>query len=140
VDQDFNADSVTSIVIDLGNRGDTLTSRGTDVPVTFNGGTGTDTLIIADQPSAQFPDAVRTYEITSTSVQSSDAGLVSYEHVEGWTVNAGAFNDTFFVMSTGSATSVTLSGGGGTNSINVGSGLWYEIDDVASTLDDIQER
>jgi hypothetical protein len=135
------ADSIQSIVVNLGNRNDRLTLRATDVPVTVNGGTGdSDRLTIDDEGTTLSPDAARTYKITSTSVSRTGAALVSYNAtVESLTVNAGDLTDTFHVQSTADVTPVTLNGGGGTNTTNIGSGLWSNLNNsVPSTLDDIE--
>ena len=88
------------------------------VPVTVDGGPGTDHVIVNDQ-TAPFSD---TYTITSTTLSRIIFGGLTYSGIEGLTLNAETGDNTININSTAFGVPVTVNAGLGNDTINVGNG------------------
>ncbi|MFZ1699275.1 MAG: choice-of-anchor D domain-containing protein, partial [Pyrinomonadaceae bacterium] len=90
-----------------------------DGAVTVNGGTENDTVTLNDQNNP-FGD---TFTVTSTTVNRSFFAGLTYETVEGVTLNAqDTANNTTNINSTAAGTPFTINAGGGNDTVNVGDG------------------
>jgi hypothetical protein len=85
--------------------------------VIVNGHAGT-ALIANDQSNS----AAQTYTITTTSFARSGSALITYDSVGSLLLDGSSGGNTFTVQGTPASTSLTLNGGGGTNTL-VGSEL-----------------
>ncbi len=86
-------------------------------PLFLNGNGGANDVVnINDQNDA----GPQTYTITSNTVARSGSGLITYGTIESLIVNASLGNDVINVQSTLAATPVTVNGGGGDDTFNVG--------------------
>ncbi len=95
-------------------------------PVFLNGDANSDTLNVDDTNDAG-PNA---YTLTTTTLDRSGAGLITYGTMENLVLNASVGSDTINVQSTLAATPVTLNGGTGDDTFNVGN--------ASNSLDNIQ--
>ena len=103
-----------------------------DAPTTLNGGGGTDALNFNDLNDAFGGDV---YTITSTTIQRSASGLVTYSSMEGLTVNCNNFDSTINIASSSSATMLVVNGNNGADTFNVGTpGDNVETCDSPTTL------
>ncbi|QJW94920.1 beta strand repeat-containing protein [Frigoriglobus tundricola] len=90
--------------------------------VQFDGGAGTDALVLNDNVGAMFGVGAE-YDILSDSVLCElNSVLVGFKYAaaESVTVDAGAGDDKFFVVSTAAAAPVVLNGGAGNDTFSVG--------------------
>jgi Ca2+-binding RTX toxin-like protein len=107
-------------IVTLGNAAnslDDITAPLIAAPVTVNGQTGTDAVVLNDQGDGN----ANTYVVTATAVTRNGSTILNYATVESLTLNAGAFADTVNVQSTLASTPVTLKMGGGDDTVNIGS-------------------
>ncbi len=117
----INVTSTTSATIlnVNGNGGnDTITLGGGNLDalqgkVTVNGGSGSDTVVLNDS-AAPFSD---TYTISGKTVSRNFFGGLTYQDIEGLTLNAEAGNNTIHVADTSSSVMYTLNGGAGTDTL-----------------------
>jgi Ca2+-binding RTX toxin-like protein len=89
-----------------------------DGNVILNGNGGSDTLSVWDDLVA-FTD---TYTITATTLSRPFAALMTYQTMEGVSLNAQSGNNIVHVQSTAAATPLTVNANGGNDTINVGTG------------------
>jgi len=111
--------------IDIGRLGTGALSA-IQAAVSVDGESGSDLLRVNDPASG----AARTYTVTTTSVKPTGGFDVSYAGTESVALTAGGLADTFNVQSTALGTAMTINEGAGNDTANVGS--------TANTLDDIQ--
>src|SRR5262249_1759648 len=90
---------------------------------------GNDQLILDDSGDTD----ANAYTIKAGSVDRAGAGPVFYARVESPAVDAGPQNDTFAVFGTSSATPVSLSLGGGNDTVTLGDAT-KSLDGIASTV------
>ncbi len=90
-------------------------SSGWAVPLTFDGGTGSDALVFVGSAGADF------IEISTASI-AADGKLWRFFGAESATINGIGGNDTINVNSTAPGQSVVIFGGDGDDTISVGAG------------------
>jgi hypothetical protein len=122
---DFNNGSFSSLNVSLFGGDDSLTLAdagggiGLDffngVPVTYDGGAGTNAVLL-DDSTAPFSD---TYTVTSNTVSRPFFGGLTYSNVQNLTLDAESGNDTINVLSTAFGTTTTLNSGTGNDTTNV---------------------
>jgi hypothetical protein len=124
---DFNNGTFSSINVDTFGGNDSLDitdnggSSGLDfydgVPVTYDGGTGTNSVLL-DDSTANFSD---TYTITNNSVSRPFFGGLTYSNVASLTLDAETGNNTIDINSTGAA--VTINDDAGSDTVNLSDGV-----------------
>lgn len=82
--------------------------------LTVKGSTGTDTINVKNN---DISNTGRSYTLTSNSVSRPGVAKISYDTLESVVVNASGGNDTFTVSSMPASAVVTLTGGGGTDTL-----------------------
>src|SRR5262249_46139967 len=103
-------------VVNIGTRTGTSLD-GIAAPVTVNGETGSDTILLNDQTDTNANNS----SVTATNAPRNTLPILSYAPVENLTLNAGASGDAAAVQSTTAVTPVTLKMGGGDDVVTVGS-------------------
>ena len=96
-------------------------------PITVDGGTGTNDLIIDDAVVT----ADRTYGIASGQVTRTDNGTVSFSLISSVEVTAGSGNDSIAITSTLLTRPVTVNSGDGNDTVTAGNG---SLDGLAGSL------
>ena len=119
----FSASLTESISINAGTGNDSLTTTffGGNLdfiqgPVSFDGGTGSDQIVIYDT-AATFND---TYTLTPTTLSRVVFGGLTYAGTEALFLNGETGNNTFNVTGVASGVAVTLNGRNGNDIFNVG--------------------
>jgi hypothetical protein len=86
--------------------------------ITFNGGTGTDSIVLWDNQNT-FSD---TYTITSSNISRTAWSGISYSNVATISLYGSSGNNPFNVNSTASGVTYLLEGRGGNDTFNIGNG------------------
>jgi hypothetical protein len=132
----FDTTSFSSINVDLlgGNDSLTLTALGAlsgldffKAPVTYDGGTGSNSVILDDST----PIYNDTYTITATSVYRPYFCGLTYSNVQNITLDAETGSPTIDVNSTASGSDLSINCGGGNDAINIGNG---SLDNIAGAV------
>jgi predicted outer membrane repeat protein len=103
-----SAVNVTQTAQNLGNLGSFLT---------VHGGVGTTLLYVDDQTDTATPSA---YTITGSSIAGLFSAPIVYTGLQGVTLNGSGGPSAYYVVSTSAATPVTVNGGAGDDTFNLG--------------------
>ena len=106
-------DEVTNLTTLFGGTGSNRYQYLQNAPVSINGGSGYDTIIIVGTPIDD------TFIITNTYIAGAGR-IVNYTNVESIEVDGGGGNDSIYVLSTDPALTVTVNGGSGDDTIYIG--------------------
>ena len=106
-------DEVTNLTTLFGGTGTNRYQYLQNAPVSINGGSGYDTIIIVGTPIDD------TFIITNTYIAGAGR-IVNYVGVESIEVDGGGGNDSIYVLSTDPALTVTVNGGSGDDTIYIG--------------------
>jgi hypothetical protein len=87
--------------------------------VTVSGNGGTNAVVVNDNTAPSFAN----YAISSTSVTRPGFAGLTYAGVQSLTLNGGSAGAVYTVTSTSSSTPITLNGGAGTSTFNIGTGI-----------------
>ena len=106
-------DEVTNLTTLFGGTGSNRYEYLQNAPVSINGGSGFDTIIIDGTPIDD------TFIITNTYIAGAGR-IVNYTNIESIEVDGGGGNDSIYVLSTDPSLTVTVNGGSGDDTIHIG--------------------